>query len=144
LTWQRDSGSPDGEMINSMMVNGELVPGIVTVKLLYKAMQKHGWASKRFLIDGFPRSEENQKFWLSEIGETVDMKFVLFLDCSEEEMIKRITKRGEEAGANRRADDNLETLKKRFNTFREQSLPVIAFYEKLGRVRRVDATKSSE
>ena len=45
------------------------------------------------------------------------MKFVLFLECSQEAMIERITKRGEEAGENKRNDDNLETMMKRFKTF---------------------------
>ncbi len=47
----------------------------------------------------------------------VDMKFVLFLECSEDAMKARITKRGEEAGENKRSDDNMETLVKRFKTF---------------------------
>jgi UMP-CMP kinase len=49
----------------------------------------------------------------------VDMKFVLFLDCSEDTMIERIQKRGEEQGENRRNDDNLDVLQKRFTTFHE-------------------------
>ena len=40
-----------------------------------------------------------------------DMKFVLFLECQEETMIERISKRADEAGEeNRRNDDNLEVL----------------------------------
>ena len=53
------------------------------------------------------------------MGDHVDMKFVLFLDCSEETMIARITKRGEESGENKRNDDNLEVLQKRFGVFRD-------------------------
>ena len=53
------------------------------------------------------------------MGAHADMKFVLFLDASEEAMIQRITKRGEEAGDNKRNDDNLEVLQKRFTTFHE-------------------------
>ena len=40
-----------------------------------------------------------------------NMKFVLFLECQEETMIERIHKRADEAGEEkRRNDDNLEVL----------------------------------
>ena len=61
-------------------------------------MKNRGWNTKKFLIDGFPRNEENQTGWVSIMGAEVDMRFVLFLDCSEEVMIDRITKRGEASG----------------------------------------------
>ena len=44
------------------------------------------------------------------MGDSCDMKFILFLDASEEKMIERITKRGEEQGENKRNDDNIEVL----------------------------------
>ena len=120
LREERDSGSPDGAMINDMIQKGEIVPVAITVNLLKKAMEKHGWTSKKFLIDGFPRNEENKEGWNSIMSEHADMKFVLFLDCSEEAMIDRVKKRAEEslqAGGTQRVDDNMETLKKRFKTF---------------------------
>ena len=56
-------------------------------------------------------------------------KAVLFFECTEEEMEKRLLKRGETSG---RADDNAETIRKRFKTFVEQSLPVKGVYEGKG------------
>jgi adenylate kinase len=50
---------------------------------------------------------------------------VLFFDCPEDVMEARLIKRGETSG---RADDNAETIRKRFKTFVEQSLPVIDHY----------------
>ena len=44
-------------------------------------MQKAGWLDKKFLIDGFPRNNDNYEGWLRVMGEDTDMKFVLFLDC---------------------------------------------------------------
>jgi len=44
------------------------------------------------------------------MGEHADVKFVLYLDCDEQTMINRITKRSEEAGENKRGDDDLEIL----------------------------------
>ena len=72
------------------------------------------------------------------------MKFVLFLDCTEETMIARIQKRGESSGDQKRNDDNMEVLKKRFNVFREQSMPIIEFYEKDNKVRKINSNNEPD
>lgn len=46
-------------MIQTIMKEGKLVPSDVTVKLLQQAMQRVD--NDKFLIDGFPRNEENVK-----------------------------------------------------------------------------------
>lgn len=46
-------------MIQKIMKEGKLVPSDVTVRLLQQAMR--GMDSDKFLIDGFPRNEENVK-----------------------------------------------------------------------------------
>ena len=107
-------------------------------------MQKNGWNTKRFLIDGFPRNQDNEDGWNKIMGELVDMKFVLFLDCTEDKMIERVQKRGEAQGDNRRNDDNLEVLRKRFNVFREQSMPIIDLYAGQDKVRKIDATQDPD
>ena len=77
-------------------------------------MELAGWSTKRFLIDGFPRNEDNEEGWQSIMGDSVNMEFVLFLECSEELMIERILKRAEDAGESARNDDNEEVLRRRF------------------------------
>lgn len=56
LREERDSGSILATMINNIILEGKIVPAEITCKLLKLAMQKFGWADKKFLIDGFPRS----------------------------------------------------------------------------------------
>jgi UMP-CMP kinase len=68
-------------------------------------------------------------------------KFVLFYDCPEEEMQKRLLKRGETSG---RSDDNAESIKKRFKTFVETSMPVVDYFRQEGRVVKVVATKTPD
>lgn len=46
-------------MIQNMIKEGKIVPSEVTVKLLLKAMQDSN--SEKFLIDGFPRNDENRQ-----------------------------------------------------------------------------------
>lgn len=50
---------------------------------------------------------------------------VLFFDCPEDVMEARLLKRGETSG---RSDDNAATIRKRFATFVQQSLPVKDHY----------------
>ena len=79
----------------------------------------------KYLLDGFPRNEENLKGWNDELKHMVDLKFLLYFDCSEEEMQKRLLIRGKTSG---RADDNGQTIKKRFDTFNNETKPVIQFF----------------
>ena len=129
------SGTEDGNMVAKMIKDGKIVPSSVTVKLLLKAMDEKKEVCDRFLIDGFPRNKENRDAWCEVSG--YDCEFVLMYDCTEEVMLERLLGRNEG-----RTDDNVESIKKRFVTFRESSVPVIEFYEKIGKVRKVDAIDS--
>ena len=83
LRQERDSGSKDGDLIESYIRNGKIVPVEITIALLKKAMEKS--EKDKFLIDGFPRNEDNLKGWEKEMtGDKCDLKFVLFFECSEE------------------------------------------------------------
>ncbi|CAE7584406.1 cmpk [Symbiodinium natans] len=134
-------GSEYGELINSYIKDGKLVPVEITIKLLKQAMMKFGWEGGRYLIDGFPRSFDNLGGWETVIGNSVRVKFVLFFDASEETMQVRLMERGKTSG---RADDNLESIKKRFVTFQQESMPVVEHYRLQGLVRRIDAEQDSE
>jgi adenylate kinase family enzyme len=69
-----------------------------------------------------------------QMGPKVNFAFVLFFDCPEEVMQARLLKRGESSG---RSDDNLESIKKRFNTYKDQTMPIIHYYDKKGKVAKV-------
>lgn len=56
LREERDSGSVLATLINNLILEGKIVPAEITCRLLKVAMEKFGWADKKFLIDGFPRS----------------------------------------------------------------------------------------
>ncbi|PWN51605.1 putative URA6-uridine-monophosphate kinase [Violaceomyces palustris] len=156
---QQRKGSQYGALIADYIKEGKIVPMEVTIALLQNAMretlnaQQGGeggqvvaeehrakWSDGkgRFLIDGFPRKmDQALKF-----DETVcPSRFVLFLHCTEEVMLQRLLKRGETSG---RTDDNVESIKKRFQTFVETSMPVVDHYRKQDRVVEVDSVASKE
>lgn len=129
-------GSQYGQLIRDYIKNGEIVPMEVTVALLEKAMRDTvaSTGNKKFLIDGFPRKMD-QALKFEEV--VCPAQLVLFYDCPETEMEKRLLERGKTSG---RADDNAESIRKRFRTFVETSMPVVDRYESENRVVKIDAT----
>ncbi|CAE6489202.1 unnamed protein product [Rhizoctonia solani] len=142
---QKREGSTYGALISEHIRNGTIVPMEVTVKLLENAMRAQlerphpgaAWENGhgRFLVDGFPRKMDQAiKF-----DETVCLSsFVLFFDTTEEVMLERLLERGKTSG---REDDNEESIKKRFRTFVETSMPVVDKYRLEGKVRVIDSTR---
>lgn len=72
----------------------------------------------------------------------VDLQCVIVFDCTEEACVERCLKRG--AAGSGRTDDNLESLKKRFNTFYNDSLPIIEYYNARNLVRKIDGSDSPD
>ncbi|CAH0753322.1 unnamed protein product [Bemisia tabaci] len=133
-------GSQYGELIDQRIKDGLIVPVEITCKLLVTAMEKSG--KNKFLIDGFPRNKDNLDGWNKEMGEKVELLFVLFFDCPLDVCIQRCLKRG--AAGSGRTDDNEESLKKRINTYNNDSLPIIKHFEAQNLVRRIEADKSPD
>lgn len=92
--------------------------------------------SQNYLIDGFPRSVDQAIYFEKHVIEAFQ---VLFYDVPQEIMLQRCMKRAETSG---RSDDNAETIKTRVQNYFDQSLPVVDFYKKFGKVRHIDATGS--
>ena len=44
-------------------------------------------STKKFLIDGFPRNEDNLAGWEKQMDDKAEIKFVLFFDCPEEVIV---------------------------------------------------------
>jgi len=131
---QSRPGSQVGELIRNYMKEGKIVPMEVTITLLEKAMIEND--TNRFLIDGFPRQLDQALAFEKEI---VESSLIIYLECSEELMLKRLLKRGETSG---RIDDNTETIKKRFKTFLESSYPVVEYYRKFDKVQTIPSEDS--
>jgi len=137
-------GSEFGQLIDNHIKDGKIVPVEITINLLRKAMEETIKANEqkfRFLIDGFPRNEDNLQGWTSVMDDKADVKFVLFFDCGNEVCIDRCLERGKSSG---RTDDNRESLEKRIQTYLQSTRPIIDLYAKQGKVRTVDASRNVE
>eukprot|EP00474_Spongospora_subterranea_P009356 CRZ09814.1 hypothetical protein [Spongospora subterranea] len=132
--------STNGQLIDKCIKEGSIVPVEVTIALLKGAIESNVKAqgAKRFLVDGFPRNKDNLDGWNKTMKE-VNVDFVLFLDCDQSVMEQRLLSRSEISG---RADDNIESIRKRFITYQESTKPIIDLFEKIGKLRQVSSNGS--
>jgi len=126
--------SADGELINTNIKEGKIVPVAITVKLLGKAMDAAGKEGKTcFLIDGFPRNMENVDGWNEVIGDKAKVAGCLFYEATEDELVKRLMGRGEG-----RDDDNMETIKKRFATYVAETMPIVELFKSKNTLKTIN------
>jgi UMP-CMP kinase len=136
---RKKAGSPNADLINNYIAEGKIVPVEITVKLLLTAMDAQRGST--FLIDGFPRNEDNKDGWYRVVGKRAVVTQVLFYDCPLDELKRRLLKRGETSG---RSDDNEASIVKRFETFRSQSMPVVEWYRGQGILTQISSAQSIE
>ena len=127
----------EAELINGYMKEGKIVPARITCELQRKCMEKNEKEYKDFLCDGFPRNEENMEFFFKVMGKDVKVLCTLFLTCPEDVCIERIQKRGQG-----RVDDNVETIKKRFKSLKEETVPTVNKLKGYGPVYEIKANQS--
>ena len=125
------------EKLDSDMKEGKLISSERVLFYLKDAIVKSD--KKIILVDGYPRNKENIDTWDKIMPEIVDIKAVLFFDCSEELMKKRIY--GRKDG---RSDDNEETINKRINIFEKETKPLLPIFSKKGILIRIDCNKKME
>ena len=99
-------------------------------------MNKAGFEGGRFLIDGFPRNVENLSKWEQLMNEKVDTPFILHLECSQEVMTNRLLERGKTSG---RSDDNIESIKKRFVTYENETKEIIKYFSQMNKNYNVNS-----
>jgi adenylate kinase len=120
--------TPLGIEAKSFMDKGQLVPDEVVIGMVDSYFDKHKEA-RGFLFDGFPRTVA-QAIALDKLLELkrTEIAAVVALDVSEEELVKRLLKRGETSG---RSDDNNEdVIRKRFSVYSNETTPVADHYRK--------------
>lgn len=119
-----------GNLANSYISKGQLVPDEVTLKLLYKHASKHINAPG-IIFDGFPRTI-NQARLLDRMMEKKNrhIALVIGIKVDEQELVNRIKHRSENSN---RSDDTEEIIHKRIEIYRRQTHPVIDYYHSQGK-----------
>jgi len=96
------------------------------------------YGSRVFLVDGFPRNYDNVQGWMKHMPSYTAVLGALVYNCPMDVLEKRIMTRAETSG---RSDDNLDSARRRFDTFRKQTEPVVRALE---RVEDLQAEENSE
>ena len=125
-------------IINQNIQQGTIVPSQITIDLLKAAMKESADKCDYFLIDGFPRKVPQGLAFEEQISPCAAL---LFFDCPEDVLVNRLLKRSQTSG---RDDDNLDSIKKRLVTYRNETLPVIDHYGNQGKVYKIDCNDSIE
>jgi adenylate kinase family enzyme len=143
LRAERAAGGDTAAAIEKYITAGELVPNEITVTLLKKAMDTAMRTTGRinFLLDGFPRSLDNMEGWYEIFGRDAELPAMLHFECPYEVLEQRILGRAQYSG---RSDDNVESMKLRFDTFRAKTLPTLELFRSKKKVTEVDASQGRE
>ena len=123
-------GTELGKTAKGYIDNGQLIPDDLMVSILADVYDSFGKEHKGVIFDGFPRTipqAQALKDMLAKRGHNAAAR--IELDVPEDELMKRLIKRGQESG---RSDDNEETIKKRLTVYHNQTSPLIEWYEKEG------------
>ena len=112
----------------SFLDNGDLVPDLVTIKMLENEVLANKDVNG-FIFDGFPRTL-NQAESLDTFLESNNQKInaTIALEVDENELINRLIDRGK--ATNRSDDQDIEKIKNRFNEYNNKTSILINFYQK--------------
>jgi len=121
-----------GKEISEIMNNGELVPDEIVIKLIIGKITI--FKNKNIIFDGFPRNI-NQAKVLDESLEKISVSLdkAVFINVDYEILKERIISRINESGDdNKRSDDNVQTLVKRIDVYKKNTLPIVEYYKEKG------------
>jgi adenylate kinase len=128
------AGSALGQEAEAVMARGELVSDALVLAIVRSRLEAQaasgggGW-----LLDGFPRNRAQAEALgalLDELQQPIEL--VVLMELDDAVLIQRLLARG-------RADDNETVIRHRLEVYREQTAPLIRYYEEQGLLQAVDA-----
>lgn len=124
--------TPLGLEAKNIMDKGQLVPDEVVIGMISSALDANPTV-KGFLFDGFPRTGAQAQALdnLLELKEA-SINVMLALDVSEEELVKRLLKRGETSG--RSDDTNEHVVRARITEYHNKTAIVAEYYRQFDKV----------
>jgi adenylate kinase len=169
LRAQVSEGTELGREAKRYMDAGELVPDDVIIGMITDRLAS-GDARDGFLLDGFPRNEQ-QADALNEALGGLDRRLtaVLLIEVPDDDVVRRLAGRRvcvknpshiyhvdfdppkhddvcDQDGARliQRDDDRESTVRRRLEVYHAQTEPLIAHYDSAGLLRRFDGTRSPD
>lgn len=157
-----------GQLAQSYMNKGELVPDDVTIAMVRERLSRPDCEAGA-ILDGFPRTPaqaEALKLMLVDFGG--DVNYVPFITADKDVLVERLSGRWtcranghvfhalfnppKQAGVcdldgselYQRDDDKVETVTRRIQVYTEQTAPLIAYYREAGKLIEIDGAQPIE
>ncbi|MBL7129898.1 MAG: adenylate kinase [Candidatus Omnitrophica bacterium] len=157
-----------GKKAKSYMDKGELVPDELVTDMISDRIQKPD-AKEGFILDGFPRNISQAEALgkiVKDIGSDIDL--AIYIETSKDVIVKRLSGRWickkcskiyhivnippkkdmicDDCGIElyQREDDKEETILNRLNVYLKQSTPVLGYYSKEGKLKRLNGDSRLE
>jgi len=161
-------GTGVGQKAKEYMDRGDLVPDDLIIAMIKESLEQDDRANG-FILDGFPRTERQAQALddeLEQLGRTLNA--ALLIDVDEQDVLDRLSQRRvcvkgqhnfhmsfdppkhpercdiDGSRLVQRDDDKPEVIQHRLQEYREKTAPLIGYYERQGRLRRVDGSRSPD
>jgi UMP-CMP kinase len=143
LRAEYQAGGETAAIIEVFLSSEKLVPNEIIVRLLKETMERvtRTTGKNNFLLDGFPRSLSNLDGWFEIFGRETELPKMLYFECPYAVLEKRILGRAKYSG---RSDDNVESMKQRFDTFKAETLPTVEFFTRNNKCVQVDTSQDRQ
>lgn len=139
------SGSEIGQQAQVVMDAGQLMPDDIMIQIISERIDQPDCVNG-FILDGFPRTTaqaEALETMLAKKG--LKLNFVIEIAVDDEILVDRINARvAQMPEADRRSDDNAETLRERLGVYHKQTAPILPFYRERDMLKQVDGMLSIE
>ena len=134
-------GNSLGQLASQYMDQGRLVPDPLVLAMVGEKLQEPQFA-KGCLFDGFPRTLQQARSLDESLAQRgTPLSMALELRADENELIARMLRR---ASAERRIDDNPQTISHRMEVYKQQTAPLLDYYRFQGILSVIDAMGSQD
>ena len=133
------SGNEVGQLAQSYMSKGELVPDEVVTKVIFQSLSPDNGLEKGFILDGYPRNLSQAKVLDEHLtSQNMPLDIVLFFSVPDEVVKQRITDRED----GRPEDKDLSVTEKRLQEYKNKTLPLVEFYKGKNILKEIDANRA--
>jgi adenylate kinase len=135
----------DSDEIEKIMATGGIIPSDVYESIIIPYFAKPEFAGKPLILSAVGRSHGEEPIIMKAAEASGhNMKAVIYMHLSEEEVWRRFETALQEQDRGHRADDHRSVLKTRLNKFQDKTVPVIDFYREKGLLIEIDGTLSRD
>lgn len=139
LRAERKAGTPLGLEIQAIMDAGKLVSDDIVIRMIEGKLKEYTDVPG-FIFDGFPRTVAQAEALDRLLNEHhTEIHHVVLLEVDDQELVQRLLKRAQDEG---RTDDNFETIQRRIDIYKTETLPVADHYAQRNKVRHINGQGS--